>query len=308
MNIVKAFLESKHRGIASGISAYFIWGIIPIYWRLLKSIPATELILYRVLFSAVTTFLFVLFFQKLKILIKAVKDKSNLWKYSLSAFLIAINWFIYIYAVLTNRTIQASLGYYLCPIFVVLLGNFVFKEKISKSTLLSLVIISIGIIFQIISIGEFPWIAISLASSFALYGLVKKFSKLDAFIGLTLETQILLPFSIVGLYFMNMNQQIHIYSSSLYVLILIIISGLVTSLPLMFYGDAVRHCKFSTVGVLQYIAPTLQFLSGWLLFNEQVTIKTVIVFLIVVFGLIIFCLQPLEKINVFKIKRNSSLY
>jgi chloramphenicol-sensitive protein RarD len=286
---------SQRRGILAAAMAYFLWGILPLYWKFLQHVHAYEIILHRIIWSAVSLVLLVLIIGKKKLLLESLKDKKSIRIYFISSCFIAFNWFLYIYAVLGGRTIEASLGYYICPLVVVTLGTVFFKDKISLSSKIALAFALFAVLLQVYQLRKLPLIAITLAMSFALYAFIRKRGKLDPIMGLTLETVLLLPIALIALLYLSSTEGISLFTINPTTDILLLLSGIVTSTPLLFYGEAIRTAKLSTVGFMQYLGPTISLLIGWAVFKEELSWSNGITFVIVGFGLLFFVFQPFDR-------------
>ena len=286
---------SQRRGILSAAMAYFLWGILPLYWKFLQHVHAYEIIFHRIIWSALSLVTLVLVIGKKKLLIQSLKDKESVKIYFTSSCFVAFNWFLYIYAVLSGRTIEASLGYYICPLIVVTLGTVFLKDKLSFSSKIALIFAFFAVALQIYQVNKVPIIAIALAVSFALYAFIRKRGKLDPIMGLTLETVLLLPIALVALSYLGVTEGISIFSVDRTTDFLLLLSGIVTSTPLLFYGEAIRTAKLSTVGFMQYLGPTISLLIGWSVFKEDLSWSNGITFVIVGFGLLFFIFQPFDR-------------
>ncbi|HLG26171.1 MAG TPA: EamA family transporter RarD, partial [Paenisporosarcina sp.] len=194
-------LENERQGAIWAIGAYLVWGVLPIYWKWLGHVPSGEILTSRVLWAFVFTLLFVVIMRSSKLLIVDIrtlwKNQKAFWSLFFASALISANWFLYIWAVNNNHLVETSLGYYINPLISVLLGIFFLKERLTTAQKLAVVIALIGVIILTISYGRFPWLAIALAISFAIYGLMKKTIPLDAVRGLTIETLFILPFALI---------------------------------------------------------------------------------------------------------------
>ncbi|AXM90318.1 EamA family transporter [Anoxybacillus ayderensis] len=266
-------MENRTIGVVYALSAYVLWGILPLYWKLLQHIGAEEILSYRI----VASFLFMivlLFIQKswstfLHTCQWLWREKKRAAAFVTAAVLISMNWFIYIWAVNHDHMVEASLGYYMNPLLNVLLGVIVLKERLYKWQVVSFILAAFGVVLMTIEYGKFPWIALSLACSFALYSLVKKVIKVDATIGLTVETMLVTPFALAWI--------VHSFSEwsgpsfSLMTMLLLVGAGPATALPLLYFSKGAQHISLTLLGFLQYISPTLSLLLGVFLFHEPFT-------------------------------------
>lgn len=261
-----------NRHIASAVAAYAIWGLFPIYWRLLAHVPALQLISHRVAWSWLILTVAVIATRQWREFRRAAVAPRALLVYFGTAILISINWLVYVWAVNSGYIIETSLGYFINPLISVLLGVVLLRERLRPWQWLPIGLAAIGVLQLTFNYGAPPWIALALAFSFAGYGLLKKTAPLGSLFGLTLETGILLvPALVFLLYteatgsgaFLHADAQAQPWSD-----VLLVCSGLLTTAPLLLFAAAAPHIPLSLMGILQYIAPTLQFLLGVLLYNE----------------------------------------
>ena len=196
----------------------------------------------------------------------------------LASLFISINWFTYIYAVNTNHIVEASLGYYINPLIAVLLGVFVLREKVNKVQAISFVLAGIGVLYMTISVGKIPWISLILALSFGFYGLSKKLIKVDSILGLLLETLFILPFALLFLGYLGVNNQQSFSTGALTSDLLLIGSGVATAIPLLWFGIGAQKIPLYLVGFLQYISPTISLILGVVLYGESFTVDHLITF------------------------------
>lgn len=282
-------------GIFYAIIAYFIWGLFPIYWKYLQEVSADEILANRIIWSFVFMAIILTctkkwkqFSQTLSYFKKHMKQGILLF---IASLLISGNWFIYIFAVNANKIIETSLGYYINPLVSMLLGILVLKEKLTKVQQLSVVLATIGVLIMTFSHGAFPWISISLALTFGLYGLAKKLIIVDAEIGLTLETLLISPFALlyIGYLFFSGNHAfLHI---SFQLDSLIILSGVFTAVPLLFFAKGAQRIPLSMLGFIQYLTPTLTLILGTLVYHEPFTYAHFFAFLFIWTALLIYSLS-----------------
>ena len=197
-------------GIIYTMGAYILWGILPIYWKLIDEVPALEILAHRVIWSFIFVLIIVVILKRkiLKNFFQVQMSQKKTWiGLFLASLFISINWFTYIYAVNTNHIVEASLGYYINPLIAVLLGVFVLREKVNKMQAISFILAGIGVLYMTISVGKIPWISLILALSFGFYGLSKKLIKVDSILGLLLETFFILPFALLFLAYLGVNNQ-----------------------------------------------------------------------------------------------------
>jgi len=280
-----------NRGIWYGIGAYVTWGLFPIYWKWLHHVPAVQLISHRVLWSFLMLFVFILVSRQWKVFRTAALKPRVLRIYLVAAVLIGINWLVYIWAVNAGFIVEASLGYYINPLLNVLMGVLFLRERLRPLQWVPLGLAAVGVLYLTFAYGSLPWIALTLAFSFGAYGLVKKTAPLGSLYGLTLETGLLfLPALLYLLYSDTTGQGAFLHTGAISD-VLLVGAGLMTTIPLLMFASAARRIPLSLVGILQYIAPTLQFLLGVLVYGEPFTHTQFIGFGIVWVALILFGIE-----------------
>ena len=251
--------------------AYAVWGFFPIYWKALSGISALELISHRIVWSFVLLAVMIARSDEFKVLRQALRSPRIVGIYSVAAIAIATNWLIFVWAVGISQIVQISLGYFINPLLSVVLGMVVFHEQLRTLQWVSVALAGLGVAYLTMSVGSVPWIALSLATTFAIYSLMKKVSPLTPVQGLAFETGIL--FVPAALYLMAQalaGRGAFMQSGPLRNL-LMLGSGPVTTLPLLLFAAGVRHIPLSLVGMLQYINPTLQITIGVMLYREPFT-------------------------------------
>lgn len=284
-------------GVFYGAIAYVAWGFLPIYWKLLKQIPADEILAHRIFWS----FLFVgsiLIFRKRAGLIKeTVKDGKNIRNVLLCAFFVTINWGTYIWAVNSGNILQSSMGYYINPLMVVLLGMTVLKEKLNTLQYISIGFAAIGVAIITIQFGRIPWVALLIAATFAFYGLFKKLLKAESLVGLALETTALMPFAAGYILYKLFTGQSALYTVSVPTLAILLFSGAATATPLLWYAMGAARVKLSTMGFLQYISPTISLILGVFMYGEKFTGTHLLSFGFIWIGLVIYAFSNVEVFN-----------
>jgi chloramphenicol-sensitive protein RarD len=253
-------------GLLLGIGAYASWGILPLYIHLLKDVPSLQVLAHRVLWSLLLLAVIVLVWRRGPALIAAARGRTLLGLVA-SAALIGVNWIVYIWAVQHDHTIEASLGYFINPLVNVALGMAVLGERLRRWQGLAIAVAAVGVAILAFTGGGLLWISLALAISFGGYGLVRKIIAIDALGGLTAETIILAPFCLALLLHANATGT-GAWGQSAHLNLLLVLAGAVTAAPLLMFAAAARRMPYSTMGLLQYIAPTLQFLTAILIFGE----------------------------------------
>jgi chloramphenicol-sensitive protein RarD len=276
------------KGLWYALGAYFVWGLFPIYWKWLRQVDAIELIGHRIGWSFIMLMIFILATRQFKALRAAAMQRRVIAIYFVAALLIGVNWTVYVWAVNAGFIIETSLGYFINPLLSVLMGVIFLRERLRPLQWLPVGLATAGVIYLTVTYGRLPWIALTLAFSFATYGLVKKMAPLGSLYGLTLETGILFIPALVYLIVADVNGTGAFLHSGLTTNLLLIGAGAVTTIPLLMFASAARSIPLSLVGIMQYIAPTLQFLLGALVYKEPFDQTHLIGFSIVWLALIIF--------------------
>ena len=262
-----------NKGIVLILLGYITWGLFPIYWALLRNVPATEVLAHRMLWSVPVLILVVTAVRAWRSdFINAIKDKKELLWLFITAMLITINWGTYILAVNYDRVVEASMGYFLTPLLHILGGFIIFKERISRLKQLAVLFAVLGVSYYIASVDKFPWMGLVLGISFAGYGILRKKIKTSAVSGLLVETLLLMPFAVGYIAYLMFSKSAAFTTVSLETDIWLLLAGIVTVVPLVLFTSGARLLPMTTTGILFYITPTIQFLVGILLFKERVNI------------------------------------
>lgn len=280
-----------NKGIWYGIGAYVTWGLFPIYWKWLHNVPALQLIGHRILWSFLLLFIVILVSRQWSVFRAAALKPHVLRIYFVAAVLIGINWLVYVWAVNAGFIVQVSLGYYINPLLNVLMGVLFLRERLRPLQWIPLGLAAAGVLYLTWAYGSLPWISLTLAFSFGIYGLVKKIAPLGSLYGLSLETGLLfLPALLYLLCADAIGQGAFLHTGAISD-VLMMGAGLMTTIPLLMFASAARRIPLSLVGILQYIAPTLQFLLGVLVYGEPFTHTQLIGFGIVWVALILFAVE-----------------
>ena len=253
-------------GLFLAVCAYSLWGILPLYFRLLHQIPALEILAYRALFSFLMLLPLLCFRKNLSELWKQFCDSKSMALLAIGATLICMNWGFYVYVVNHGLTLQASLGYYINPLVNVMIGLLLFKEQLRRTQWVAVVIAAVAVILFTVEVGRIPYWSFILALTFAGYGIVHRFNPTRSMIALFIETLMMLPIALLFLHYVGCVGKLETYSTAL--IITITLSGLVTVIPLLLFSGAARRIPFSTLGLCQYISPTGQFLCAVIVFRE----------------------------------------
>ena len=275
MNYLQAFL------------AYILWGVFPLYWKLLPTVNSFEIICHRIVWSLLTLLLVISISRQWPHIFAVGRDRKRLALCSVAAILISTNWLVFIWAVQNNYVVETSLGYFINPLLNVVLGVMLFRERLHPVQWFAVFIAGLGVAVMTLQTGKFPFIAITLAVSFALYAAAKKKTTMPAVAGLGMETAILAPITFVALaYFSYFSHDTAPRTAGTWMLL--ILGGPITTLPLVLFAAAAKSVPLAAMGMLQYIAPSLQFLFGVFLFGEEVSRGRAYGFALVWFALLIF--------------------
>lgn len=283
-------MSTRSGGIAYTIGAYLIWGVLPLYFLALVPTGAWEVVAWRVLLSFVFCLLLVTVMRGWPALIAIVRQPRLLGWTALAGVLIYVNWQTFLIGTLTGHVIETSLGYFINPIFTVLLGVFVLRERVRRMQWVAIGIAMLAVIVIIVAYGKFPWIALTLTASFGIYGLVKKQigAAVDATSGLTLESFWLIPIAVVTLVVVAQTDGITFGQVSPLHTVLVAGAGVATAVPLLLFAAGTRRIDLSLVGMLQFITPVMQFIVGWALLGEPMPFERWIGFILVWIAIVVF--------------------
>jgi len=277
-------------GILYALGAYVLWGLFPIYWKWLHQVPAIQVIGHRITWSFIMLMI-VIFVTGQWTKFRKTLTRRVLGVYLIAGILLSLNWLVYVWGVNTEHVVETSLGYFINPLFSVLLGMVFLKERLRPWQWLPIGLAASGVIYLTWTYGALPWIALSLTFTFGFYGLVKKLSPLGSLYGLTLETGLVFLPALGYLIFVQTTGGGAFGHSGAVSDLLLVVSGVVTTVPLLMFASAARRIPLTMIGIMQYIAPTLQFLIGVLVYKEPFTRISLIGFSLVWVALIIFWVE-----------------
>ena len=281
----------SNKGILYGIGAYLMWGFFPLYFKALHSVPALEIMFHRVVWCFLFLALVILVKREWPKLKVELRRPRVLPIFTLAAVLLAANWLVYIFGINSGQVVETSLGYFINPLFSVALGVIFLREKLRPMQWLPIGLAAAGVIYLTIQYGALPWIALALAFTFGFYGLLKKIAPLGALHGLTLETAILFLPALGYLLFAESQGSAAFGHTTWTVTLLLALTGIVTAIPLLLFAAAARSIPLYMIGILQYIAPTLQFLLGVLVFGEAFTPVRVVGFSVIWLALLLYSVE-----------------
>ena len=291
-------MQATQKGFILALATFIMWGVFPVFFKFIQGISATEVLAHRIIWSSVILFIVLIVTKKLTSLKRIAKIKKVILTLAITGILIASNWGIFIYAINQNEILATSLGYFINPLFSILLGAIILKEELSWALKLSIFIVFIAIGVQIYSLGKLPFISIMLPLSFALYGLLRKRLGVRTFEGLFIETMILSPFALIYLIYLSLvsNSEFGLNFNG----IMLFLSGFITILPLLTFNASTKYLKLSTIGFLQYISPTLSMLIAVFVYNETLDLYKITSFVLIWISLAIAAISNLRRKNVTK--------
>ena len=281
-------------GILFGLAAFVAWGFLPAYWKQLHDIAPFEIICHRIVWSCLFLCLIISVQKRWQEVGQIVRDTSNLKKLSCSGLLIGFNWFIYILAVNTEHVVETSLGYYITPMVNVLIGFLLLGEKFNRLQLMAILCALAGVSYSLLAYGDLPLFALTLAFSFAFYGYARKKIQVAPIPGLLVETSVLV-IPALGYIFYRQIFFGSLFFSDLNISLWLIGAGVATSLPLLWFASAAKKLKLSTVGILQYLAPTIAFTLGVFVYKEPFDWHSAITFALIWLGVFIYCTDSIAR-------------
>jgi chloramphenicol-sensitive protein RarD len=281
-------VTSTRRGVLYAAAAYLLWGLFPLYWPLLEPSTSFEVLAHRILWSLVVVAVLLAVTRRTALLREVVRDRRRLARIAVAAVVLSVNWITYIYGVTSDQVVETSLGYFINPIVTVLLGVVVLGERLRPAQWTALGAAFVAVLVLTVENGSPPWIALVLAFSFGAYGLLKKQAGTGAVEGLAIETAVLFPVAAAYVAFLGVSGAGTFGSEGAGHAGLLAVSGLVTAVPLLLFGGAASRVPLSTLGVLQYLAPTMQFALGVTFFDEPLPLVRLIGFVLVWLALVLF--------------------
>ena len=279
--------DEIRNGITAGLIAYSLWGVFPIYFKIIESVAPTEVLAHRIVWAVPFGALILLLRRQWPEVRRALTQRTMLSWLGLSAVCITVNWFIYIWAVQNERIFETSLGYYINPLMYVFVGVLFFGERLRSLQLAAVIFASVGVLVLTLSGGSFPWVAISLAVFFTAYGVIRKRVVIGAMPGLFVETVLLFPFAMVWMTWLLVAGQGSFGTQDISLALLLLAAGPVTVVPLLLFAVAARRLPLTTIGFMQFLAPTLQFLTG-VYYGEKLTTAHQICFGLIWVAVILF--------------------
>ncbi len=285
-------MTEQRKGLLQGVLAYGLWGLVAAYWKPLARVSPLELIAHRAVWGLGTFGVFVAVTGQLGALRDALRDRKTIGVMAASGGLLAINWGLFVWATISGHLLDASLGYFMNPLVSVALGTLVLRERLTRLQWIAIGLAVIGVGVLTWRVGRVPWVALLLAGTFGLYGLVRKTAKVPALIGSTIETMLMVPIAVT--YLIVVADVGAFGHSDATITALLVGTGLVTAVPLVLFTSAARRLPLSTVGFLQYLAPTGQFILAVTLFDEPLALDRLAAFIVIWVGLVVFSIDLLR--------------
>ena len=286
--------NNKHEinGVFVVVLAFLLWGIFPLYWKALSGVSATIILANRIIWSLVFTATLIHYQSRWRELRSGICTRKDLLLLLLRSFFIGSNWLVFIWGINNGRVLECSLGYFINPLIVVLLGYVFLKERLNRHQIAALILACIAVLLLIISYGNVPWVSFFVAITFGFYALLKKTSTSESLTGLTAEVAVLTIPALIYLTVVSIDRgYLYFTQESLMTNILLVFSGIITAVPLLLYANGLRKIRLSTGGLLQYIAPTCTFLLGVFVFKENFTKIHMVSFIIIWISLAFFSLN-----------------
>lgn len=293
--------NNQQQGLYLALGCYSIWGLFPLYWAPLNhdhaAIPAQQVLAQRIIWSALFSIILLFLFKRSRPVMQALTQPKIVVTFFISASLIGINWFVYLWALINHHILDASLGYLINPLVNILLGTLFFRESSTLTQKIAILLAGIGILWLAIPIGSIPWVALLLSLSFGGYGLMRKIAPIDALSGLVLETLFLLPIAAGYLWWCATQHQLVFTQLTPLQTFVLIGSGVATTIPLLMFAGAAKRISLSLLGILQYGSPSLHILLGLFLFHEQLSQQEWIAYTWVWLGVILFLWDAYKRVQ-----------
>ena len=286
--------DTQIGAIYAGIS-YFLWGLLPVYWKLVDSVNPKEILANRIFWSFIFMLIILLVTKKWGMLSATIKgfakNRKQMFALIAASLLISINWFVYIWSVNSGHMVEASLGYYINPLVSILLGTIVLKEKLTAAQYVSFILAAVGVLIISIAHGQIPWIALALAVTFGLYGLAKKLIQVDSSVGLALETLVVTPIAVLYMGYLFFKGTNAFIASPIGTDLLLMGAGIATAVPLLYFAKGAQKIPLSLLGFIQYISPTITLVLGVFVYHESFSKIQLLSFIFIWSALTIFSLS-----------------
>ena len=287
--------QDQKNGFYFALAAYGMWGVFPIYFHAIASVSPMEVLAHRIVWSLAFLAAMLFISKRSADIIQLFKQPKLLSSLMLSAIIVSANWLIFIYAVAQEQVLEAALGYYINPLVSVFLGMLFLGERLRRGQWLAILIALCAVSYQLLQLGQFPWIALSLAFSFGFYGLLRKKIPVDSILGLFTETLLLFPFAAGFMLWLASHGDLMLLTADTHLSLLLLCAGLITSLPLLCFTSAAQRLSLTYIGLMQYIAPSISFFIAIFYFNEPLNSDRLITFALIWLALVIFTTEGLMR-------------
>jgi len=284
-------LTDTQVGIFYALGAYLMWGLAPLYFKHIGFIPVYEILAHRVIWSAVVTAIFITILRDWPNVVSVCRSYKSIGMLFVTSLLISGNWLVFIWAINNGKMLEASLGYFINPIVNVILGLVFLSERLSRLKWIAVFLAFIGVAAQAWQLGELPWVSLVLPVTFAFYGLLRKTVKVKAITGLFVETMVILPIAAFYLFFVIHSDTSNLFNNELSLNLWLMLAGLVTAMPLIFFGQAALRLPLSTLGFFQYLAPSLLFVFAVFIYDEPISFIKVFTFTCIWSGILVFVFE-----------------
>jgi chloramphenicol-sensitive protein RarD len=286
-------VTERRLGISYALTAYGLWGLMPLYVRTLRAVPSPQIVAHRIVWAALLLVITVVAGKRLGFVQQVAQKPRIVWTFVASSAALSVNWLVYIWAVGQGRVVDASLGYFINPLLSVVLAVLVLKERLRLWQWLAVALAALGVLWLALLAQQVPWVGLTVAVSFALYGVLRKTATIDALGGLTLETLLLLPLALGYLVYSSVTTHSAFFGDSLRLSALLLGTGPVTAIPLLAFAAGARRIPLSLMGILQYVAPSLQLAIGLVLFHEPLPLGKLFGFGLIWLAVLLYSLEGL---------------
>jgi len=286
--------HNERNGVINAVSAYFLWGLAPIYFKLISTISSDEIMVHRILWSSLLLLIIIVLSKKWQTLVQTVKQPKVLAKLTLSASFLLVNWFLFIWAINNDHLLDASLGYFINPLFSVALGVVFLGERLRKMQKFAVALALGGVMIQLVALGSLPVISLALAGTFGIYGLLRKKMHLDSFVGLLIESSMMLPLALIYWLFFVDSSTANMLENQMSLNMLLIAAGIVTTAPLLCFTAAAKRLTLSTLGFFQYIGPSIMFVLATFYYQEALQTEKLFTFAAIWLALIVYSFDSLK--------------
>ena len=287
--------NKDRNGVINAISAYVLWGLAPIYFKLIATVSSDEIMVHRIIWSSLLLFLIVVISKRYRVLINTLKQPKLLAKLALTASFLLVNWFLFIWAINNDHLLDASLGYFINPLFSVALGVIFLGERLRKMQKFAVILALCGVLIQLVALGSLPVVSLALAGSFGIYGLLRKKLHIDSFVGLLIESSMMLPLAIMYWLLFIDSSTANMLENNLDLNMLLIAAGVVTTAPLLCFTAAAKRLTLSTLGFFQYIGPSIMFVLATFYYQETLEPAKLFTFAAIWLALVIYSVDSLKS-------------